>query len=184
MGRQRTDEELAYHREYMKKFREKNLDEQRVKEKEQRDKLRSDPDKHEAYKTYQREYQSNNKERLAKKKSEYLAKKRQDPEFCEQNRKRQLFHYYALRDAAYEAYGGKRCVCCGETTEQFLSIDHVHNDGAKHRREEMNGSSTAIYRWLKKNGYPPGFQVLCMNCNFGKARNGGICPHISTVKEQ
>jgi hypothetical protein len=79
-----------------------------------------------------------------------------------------------LKDAAYAAYGGYRCVCCGETTEAFLSIDHINNDGANHRRSVERRS---IYKWLKRHKYPEGFQILCMNCNFGKARNGGICPH-------
>lgn len=79
-----------------------------------------------------------------------------------------------LKDAAYAAYGGYRCACCGETTEAFLSLDHVNNDGADHRRAV---DRRKIYKWLALNGYPGGFQVLCMNCNFGKARNGGICPH-------
>ena len=34
-----------------------------------------------------------------------------------------------------------------------------------------------IYIWLKNNNFPEGFQVLCFNCNCGKARNKGICPH-------
>ena len=79
-----------------------------------------------------------------------------------------------LKAAAYAAYGGFRCACCGETEEAFLSLDHINNDGANHRR---NVDRRKIYKWLAQEGYPPGFQVLCMNCNFGKARNGGICPH-------
>ena len=79
-----------------------------------------------------------------------------------------------LKDAAYAAYGGYLCACCGETIEAFLSLDHINNDGADHRRAV---DRRKIYKWLKVNGYPEGFQVLCMNCNFGKARNGGICPH-------
>ena len=31
-------------------------------------------------------------------------------------------------------------------------------------------------RWLKRNGYPAGYQVLCFNCNFAKHRKGA-CPH-------
>lgn len=79
-----------------------------------------------------------------------------------------------LKDAAYAAYGGYRCACCGETTEAFLSIDHINNDGANHRRDVERRK---LYKWLKRHSYPEGFQILCMNCNFGKARNGGICPH-------
>lgn len=82
----------------------------------------------------------------------------------------------ALKDAVYQAYGGWRCACCGEAERSFLTIDHVFNDGGKMRREGIHGHSADLYRWLRNNGYPDGFQVLCMNCQFGKHRNG-VCPH-------
>lgn len=78
-----------------------------------------------------------------------------------------------LKDAAYAAYGGYECACCGETTKEFLQLDHVNNDGAEHRR--AIGGLT-IYAWLKKANYPPGFQVLCANCNHAKGHYGE-CPH-------
>jgi hypothetical protein len=75
-----------------------------------------------------------------------------------------------------KAYGGLRCACCGETELAFLSIDHMNGGGSKHfqalRNEGLN-----FYKWLKANGYPPGYQVLCFNCNHGRHINGGICPH-------
>lgn len=74
---------------------------------------------------------------------------------------------------------GNACKCCGETTPEFLQIDHVNNDGAEHRREV--GTGNAVYWWLIKNNYPEGFQVLCANCNYAKEFYGG-CPH-STDKE-
>lgn len=80
----------------------------------------------------------------------------------------------ALKDAAYAAYGGYACNCCGEQTVEFLNLDHVENNGAVHRREI---GARSIYQWLKANNYPPGFQVLCANCNQGKRMNGGVCPH-------
>lgn len=46
-----------------------------------------------------------------------------------------------LRAEVIAAYGG-RCACCGEATPEFLSIDHVNNDGAQHRREINGGGST------------------------------------------
>src|SRR5690348_1104353 len=75
-------------------------------------------------------------------------------------------------------YGGYRCACpgCSETIEAFLSLDHIHNDGAAHRKVI---NRRKLYVWLRNEGYPAGFQVLCMNCNFGKARNGGTCPHLT-----
>jgi hypothetical protein len=55
-----------------------------------------------------------------------------------------------------------------------LTIDHVNNNGAQHRRTMGEGS---ISSWLKTHGWPDGFQVLCFNCNCGRQYNGGICPH-------
>lgn len=73
------------------------------------------------------------------------------------------------------AYGNK-CACCGEKEEAFLAIDHIDNNGGKHRRETgLNGSR--LYLWLEKQGWPAGYQILCCNCNWGKHVNGGICPH-------
>ena len=79
---------------------------------------------------------------------------------------------------------GNECACCGEKELYFLSIDHVNEDGAKHRAEIMGSAakgrrigSTIFYRWLERNNFPDGFQVLCHNCNMGKHMNGGICPH-------
>ena len=79
-----------------------------------------------------------------------------------------------LRRAAFDAYGGPVCACCGEDQELFLTIDHVNGDGAAHRREL---GKRVIYGWLKEHGYPEGFRVLCQNCNAGRWRNGGVCPH-------
>lgn len=73
---------------------------------------------------------------------------------------------------ALNAYGAK-CQCCGEKEPIFLAIDHINNDGAKHRKELSNKQT--IYTWLRKNNYPTGFQVLCHNCNMAKA--WGECPH-------
>ncbi len=77
-----------------------------------------------------------------------------------------------LKILVVEKYGGK-CACCGEKELVFLAIDHIKNDGAAHRREIGNGQ---IHRWLKRNNFPAGFQVLCFNCNAAK-HILGRCPH-------
>lgn len=84
-----------------------------------------------------------------------------------------------LKSAVFAAYGGSVCACCGETIIQFLSLDHIV--------PRVKGSPTgiALYKHLRQRGYPPGYQVLCMNCNFGKKRNA-LCPHktlISTLED-
>lgn len=84
----------------------------------------------------------------------------------------------SLKELVFDAYGGAKCACCGEETLEFLTIDHINDDGADHRREmkEKHGYVVEIYRWLKNNNFPKGFQVLCWNCNCAKAHYG-ICPH-------
>lgn len=76
-----------------------------------------------------------------------------------------------LKEKVFDHYG-RACACCGEAQEEFLSIDHINNDGAQHKKEIPSG----LYRWLIKNEFPKDFQTLCMNCNWGKRLNG-ICPH-------
>jgi len=77
-------------------------------------------------------------------------------------------------------YGGgtPKCACCGESIIEFLTIDHINNNGEKHRKQI--GSGGGFYRWLKENNFPKGYRVLCFNCNCGrKLTKNKICPHRS-----
>jgi hypothetical protein len=78
-----------------------------------------------------------------------------------------------LKDEVYAAYGGYKCVCCGEKETKFLTLDHINEDGYKDRRWGMG-----FYTWLIRNNFPPIVQILCFNCNCGKSLNGGMCPHL------
>lgn len=108
--------------------------------------------------------------------SERGKKRRLDPAWTKQDSQQQKAYRARLKGAAFEAYGGPVCACCGESHIGFLTIDHIDNDGAEHRRQ-TGGKARKLYRWLKANDYPGGFQVLCYNCNCGKSNNGGVCPH-------
>lgn len=83
-----------------------------------------------------------------------------------------------LREEMLTAYG-KVCRCCGETTTEFLSIDHIERNGQDHRKE-LGGRATSTYSFLvalRRLGWPTeGIQILCMNCNFA-TRYGKLCPH-------
>ena len=86
--------------------------------------------------------------------------------------------------AAFDAYGGRRCACCGESNIVMLNIHHINGDGAEHRRElrggkgDSGGGGIKVYFWLKRNNYPPGFGVLCFNCNHA-IHVLGYCPHVN-----
>ena len=73
------------------------------------------------------------------------------------------------------------CECCGENNIEFLTIDHVNGGGTQHRRQLRENGMT-IYRWLIKNNFPPGYRVLCMNCNTSIGFYG-YCPHKQTTEE-
>lgn len=147
------------HTEYMRNWRKNNPD----KLKENKKKYR---EKHKEYlSSWFSKYYKDNKEKLAdyqkriyKDKAEYLRELRLE-------RKNIVFSHY-----------GWKCNCCGESEHKFLSIDHVNNDGYKERKGR-GGSSDIIYRKIIIENFPDTYQVLCYNCNLGKARNNGICPH-------
>lgn len=86
-----------------------------------------------------------------------------------------------LRLECLNAYGGPICVCCGETELVFLTLDHIANDGAEHRRKIGLRSGAGLYRYLIRNNFPPGLQVLCWNCNEAK-RIQGSCPHTRRLR--
>ena len=80
-----------------------------------------------------------------------------------------------IKDTVIAHYGGK-CGCCGEPNPKFLTIDHINNDGAM-QRSGRGGQSRGIYAWIVRNGFPTTLRLLCYNCNCGRDKNGGICPH-------
>lgn len=89
----------------------------------------------------------------------------------------QRARYRLLRAEVIGAYGGA-CACCAEAETIFLELDHVDDSGAAHRREIGRGSYLT-YRSVKKAGFPPDkFRLLCANCNQGRQRNSGVCPHV------
>jgi hypothetical protein len=66
------------------------------------------------------------------------------------------------------------CNCCGETGWQFLTIDHILNDGAEERKTL---TVTNIKKNIINNNFPTDrYQLLCMNCNYSKGVNG-FCAH-------
>jgi hypothetical protein len=67
---------------------------------------------------------------------------------------------------------GDKCICCGEANLEFLSVDHIHGDGANHRKKNSD-----IWYSILKEGCPPDrYRILCHNCNQSMGFYG-YCPH-------
>ena len=76
--------------------------------------------------------------------------------------------------------GSNACNCCGEKMIEFLSLDHIFNDGNLERKNKpYNTAGTYWYKKLQKLGFPrkDRYQILCYNCNLAKSFYGGRCPH-------
>lgn len=97
-------------------------------------------------------------------------------------RKSTMRAYRAMvRKETLAAYGGPVCACCGEDEEVFLCIDHINGGGGKQLKAINKKTGAAgFYSWLRQNGYPPGYQVLCFNCNMAKHIRG-TCPHQRSI---
>jgi hypothetical protein len=82
----------------------------------------------------------------------------------------------SIRRDLLDIYGWK-CACCGEDNASFLTLDHINGDGYKERAER--GGGLREFRRAIKSYDPTKYQILCYNCNQGRAHHGidGLCPH-------
>jgi hypothetical protein len=123
-------------------------------------------------KKWRKEYQKKNKKHINDYSREYYYS------HLKQVREYQRTAETNIKFAVLIHYGGNppKCACCGESHIKFLTIDHI-NSGGKQHRKKLGLQGSGFYRWLKRNGFPKGYQILCYNCNCGRAKNNGICPH-------
>ena len=134
-----------------------------------------------------REYYKKNKDKINAKRREYCKspetkkrikeyntyyRKKNRDKINENSKLYSLTYREKIKNMVFEHYG-KECACCGEKNQYFLTIDHINGDGRNHRKK----IKIQLNSWLVKNNFPEGFQTLCLNCNFGRYENGGICPH-------
>ena len=86
------------------------------------------------------------------------------------------------------------CNCCGENFHvDFLAIDHIRGSKQMDLEPELKKLKYSsklrnqnLHRWILKNDFPDGFQILCTNCNFAKGmkKNNNQCPHERMRKEE
>lgn len=73
--------------------------------------------------------------------------------------------------AHYSLYGMPACSLCGFSNIDALCLDHINDNGAQDRKlhvKRKEAAGTTFYRFIKKQGFPPGYQTLCANCNLIK----------------
>jgi hypothetical protein len=84
------------------------------------------------------------------------------------------------------AYSGNTpcCTCCREETLEFLTLDHL-DDRRRDSGVRVGGDRVGqnLYAWLIRMNFPPGFRVLCFNCNCARG-NRGYCPHELALAEE
>lgn len=141
-------------------------------------------------KLYIKNWRLKNKEKLAQRRKE-LAKLpaykerlrnnvrrwRKKPGVKEVENHKQVLYRMKIKAAVFGKYGDI-CNCCGESEPLFLSIDHVQNDGFKEKLPNgKRPGGRMLYHKIISENFPEKYQILCMNCNFGKSKNKGVCPH-------
>jgi hypothetical protein len=72
-----------------------------------------------------------------------------------------------VRREAIQIYGGE-CQGCGIDDHRVLCFDHIFDDGAEERKKTKNRTGARFAAWLKREGWPLDYQLLCWNCNYLK----------------
>lgn len=112
---------------------------------------------------------------------QYVAKNRGKLNAYERSRREQKVaqtkqYRRNLKKTIIDFYGGK-CVCCGESRYEFLTIDHINGGGGKHKE----GLGSGFNLWIIRNNFPSDFRILCWNCNCSLGVHG-YCPHGNIIK--
>lgn len=66
-----------------------------------------------------------------------------------------IIHHYSQ--------GSMKCACCSESRLEVLDLDHINGGG---NRERKHMSLEQRNRLIIRKGYPPGYRILCRNCNW------------------
>lgn len=114
-------------------------------------------------KNYQKNYRKDNKEKIADSNRIWRADNKEYLNIGKKQERKRLKLDVVL---AYSPSGN--CQKCGFNDLRALQIDHINNDGAEERRRLFGSrlfAGTTFYRWVRRNNYPTGYQVLCANCN-------------------
>lgn len=118
---------------------------------------------------YMKQWNKKNKERIKKYPYNWNATRAVRTTQYRRNMKKTIIDYY----------GGK-CVCCGESRYEFLTIDHINGGGSK-QKAAQGFTGSGFYLWIIRNNFPSNLRILCWNCNCALGIYG-YCPHGNVTK--
>ena len=70
----------------------------------------------------------------------------------------------------YGVHGVARCTWpgCDIHDQDMLTLDHIHGGGTEHRKSGGCNAGVILYRKLRHQDYPNGYQTLCFNHQWKK----------------
>lgn len=93
------------------------------------------------------------------------------------NSRREKDRYATIRGEMLDAFK-RECGCCGEDEVLFLELTYI-GPAAKSPHRKRHLGSVEAYRAAKRDRWSRRrWSLLCANCNRGRRRNGGVCPHV------
>lgn len=156
-------------REYQRKWREKNREKLRKYHREyygkHKDKYRESRQR--ATRKYRANLPLEKKREMCRR--YHLNWRERHPDRYEAQKINFQQYRFKIKSEVLAHYGKGKCACvkCSESRLACLSIDHINAGGREHFRE-IKRTGLPFYIWLQKQGYPAGYQTLCMNCQWVK----------------
>ena len=119
---------------------------------------------------YQRRWRRENPEKVYEIQRRHDRKRYNTPKRKEQHGDVRIRRHHRNKVAVLEKYGHS-CAYCGEDRYELLTVDHINNDGARHRQTKKYKRLNVGGMWgyLAMTEFRPDlYQILCWNCNCAK----------------
>ena len=179
-----------HHREYYLKNKDRIKEKERIWRIKNQDKINTRrklwrEKNHQLYRIWELKYYQKNKERINARRRVYEQKNKERI-----NARRRVYwgkwsKIWRAKVVAHYSNNTNKCMKCGISVAEFLTIDHINGGGREHRKQHRG----QICRWLISHNFPSGYQILCFNCNcvkgfFGEERLNELLGITNEIKNR